>query len=56
MDKIAAVVALLAVLFLVSRGLPGRRWPVILAATLAVVICVVLAERQGLWPAGWKVR
>lgn len=56
MDKVAGIVALVAVLFLVARGLPGRQWPVILAATLAVIICVVLAEQNGWWPASWKVR
>jgi hypothetical protein len=56
MDKVVAIVAMLAVLFLISRGLPGRVWPVILAATLAVVLAVVLAEQYGLWPAGWTVR
>lgn len=56
MDKIAGVVALLAVLFLVSRGLPSRSWPLVLAATLAVILLVVLAEQNGLWPATWKTR
>lgn len=56
MDKIMAVVAMLAVLFLVGRGLPGRRWPVIIAATLAVVLLVVFAEQQGWWPREWRTR
>jgi hypothetical protein len=49
-----AVVALLAVLFLVGRGTPLRSWPLILAATLAVVVAVVLLERSGYWPASWR--
>ena len=56
MDKIVGIVATLAVLFLVARGLPGRRWPVVIAATLAVVLAVVAAEQYGMWPAGWRVR
>lgn len=56
MDKVFGIVALVAVLFLVSRGLPGRRWPVILAATLAVVLAVVLAEQNGWWPKSWQTR
>ncbi|WP_375458401.1 hypothetical protein [uncultured Enterovirga sp.] len=56
MDKIVGVVALIAVLFLIGRGLPGRVWPVILAGTLAVILVVVLAEQNGWWPASWKVR
>lgn len=56
MDKVVGIVALLAVLFLATRGLPGRLWPVILAGTLAVILVVVLAEQSGWWPASWKVR
>lgn len=56
MDMILGIVAMAAVLFLVSRGLPGRQWPVVIAGTLAVVLLVVLAEQSGLWPASWRVR
>ena len=56
MEKLVAVVALLAVLFLVARGLPGSRWPVVIAGTLAVILLVVLAERSGYWPSGWTLR
>lgn len=48
--------AMAATLVLVSRGLPRRRWPAVIAATLAVVLVVVLAERSGWWPAAWRVR
>lgn len=56
MTWIVSVVALLAVLFLVGRGLPLSRWPAIIAATLAVILLVVLVERSGYWPASWRVR
>lgn len=56
MDKVVIVVSMLACLFLVSRGMPGRNWPAVIAATLAVVLIVVLAEQNGYWPASWKVR
>lgn len=56
MDKIIGIVALVGVLFLVSRGLPSRRWPVVIAGTLLVVLLVVLAERYGYWPRGWTTR
>ena len=56
MEKAIGVVAILAVLVLVSRGLPGRRWPVIIAATLAVILLVVLVERAGYWPGEFRVR
>lgn len=55
-EKVVGMVALVAVLFLVGRGLPGRQWPVVIAVTLAVVLAVVLAEQSGLWPANWRVR
>lgn len=50
------VVSLLLVLFLVGRRMPGRRWPAIIAATLAVVVLVVMLERGGFWPASWHTR
>lgn len=56
MTWIASVAALLAVLFLVSRGLPASRWPLVIAATLAIVVLVVAAERTGYWPASWRTR
>ena len=56
MNQWLAVVALLAVLVLVGRGLALGRWPAVIAVTLAVVVAVVLAERSGLWPASWRVR
>jgi hypothetical protein len=55
-ERLVSLVAILLVLFLVGRGLPGRRWPIVIAATLAVVVLVVLTERSGLWPSGWSVR
>lgn len=56
MDKVVLVVSMLACLLLASRTMPGRMWPVVIAATLAVVLLVVLAEQNGYWPAGWKLR
>jgi hypothetical protein len=56
MTWIVSLVALLAVLFLVGRGMPLSRWPVILAITLAVILLVVGAEQNGWWPSSWKVR
>ena len=47
MDRIVAAVA---------RGLSTRRWPVVIAATLAVILLVVGAERLGYWPGQWRVR
>jgi drug/metabolite transporter (DMT)-like permease len=55
-DRLVALVALLALLFLMGRRLPARRWPMILAVTLAVIVLVVLAEQNGLWPRGWTPR
>lgn len=55
-NQIVGVVSLLAILFLFSRGMPGSRWPIILLATLAVIVLVVAADRYGMWPEGWSVR
>jgi hypothetical protein len=56
MTWVLPLIAMLAVLFLVGRGMPLSRWPVIIAATLAVVLLVVAAEQNGWWPSSWKVR
>jgi hypothetical protein len=56
MTWVVSLVALLAVLFLVARGMPLSRWPVILAITLALILLVVGAEQNGWWPRSWKVR
>lgn len=56
LEKIVIVVSMLGALFLVGRAMPGRRWPVVIAATLAVVLLVVLAEQNGYWPSSWRVR
>jgi hypothetical protein len=55
-DRLIALAAALALLFLMGRRLPGRLWPVVLAATLGLVVLVVLAEQNGLWPRGWTTR
>lgn len=56
MNQWISVVALVAVLVLVGRGLPRGRWPLLIAATLAFVVAIVLVEQGGYWPASWKVR
>lgn len=56
MEWIVSVVALLAVLFLVGRGMPGRPMLIAVAVALGVVVLILLVERAGLWPQGWRVR
>ena len=56
MSWLLPLVAMSAVLFLVGRGMPLSRWPVIIAATLAVILLVVAAEQNGYWPRSWQVR
>lgn len=56
MGALISAVALLGVLLLVGRRLPAARWPLVIAATLAVILLVVGVERAGLWPATWRVR
>lgn len=56
MEWIAPLVALLAVLFLVGRGMPARVILIAAAVSLAVVVLVHVVERSGLWPQGWRVR
>ena len=53
METVVGIVALVAVLFLVGRGMSMRSWPFVIAATLAIVVVIVLLERGGYWPRGW---
>jgi hypothetical protein len=56
MDKIAGVVALIAVLFLVWTGVPSRYRLIAVAAGLAFAVLILAVERAGLWPQGWRTR
>ena len=56
MEWFVPLIGLLAVLFLVARGVPGQFLLVALAVALALVMAVVLLERAGLWPQGWRTR
>ena len=51
-EALGAFVALLAILFLMTRGVPSRNVLLAVAATLALVVVIVLIERAGLWPRG----
>jgi hypothetical protein len=53
MDKMVGIVALVAILFLVGRGVPSRYRLVAVAGGLAFAVAVLAAERAGLWPRGW---
>lgn len=56
MDKIVGVVALVAILFLVGRGLPARYRLVGIAVGLAFAVLVLAIEQAGLWPQSWRTR
>ncbi|ACL61451.1 hypothetical protein [Methylobacterium nodulans] len=56
MTAVVSIVSLLLVMFLVSRGVPGRTMLVILAVTLAIVLLIVGAERSGMWPGELRTR
>ena len=56
MEWFVPLVALLAVLFLVGRRQLGQSLLVAAAVALALVLAVVLLERAGLWPQGWRTR
>jgi peptidoglycan/LPS O-acetylase OafA/YrhL len=56
MDKIVGVVALVAILFLVGRGMPPRYRLLAVAGGLAFAVLILGAERLGLWPQSWSVR
>ena len=50
------LVALVALLFLMTRGVPHRHLLVAAAVTLALVLAVLLIERAGLWPQDLRTR
>jgi hypothetical protein len=56
MDKIAGIVALVAILFLGGRGMPGRHRLVAIAGGLAFAILILAIEQAGWWPQGWRTR
>jgi hypothetical protein len=56
MDKVVGIVALVAVLFLVARGLPSRYRLIAVAAGLGFAVLVLAIEGAGLWPQSWRAR
>ena len=56
MEWLGPLIALLAVLFLVGRRVPGQNWLVIMAITLAVIVAILWLERSGLWPQNRRTR
>ncbi len=46
----------LTLIWLVGRGVPWNAKLLTLAVTLAVIVLIVLAERNGYWPEGWQRR
>lgn len=55
MEWVVALVALVAVLVLVGRGMPRRAILVATVVALAAVVLIVVVERAGLWPQNWRV-
>jgi hypothetical protein len=56
MDKVVGIVALVAVLFLVARGLPSRYRLIAVAAGLGFAVLILAIESAGLWPQSWRTR
>lgn len=56
MDKLVGIVWLVAILFLVGRGLPGRYRLVAVVGGLAFAVLILAIEQAGWWPQGWRVR
>ena len=55
MDKIAGIVGLLAVLFLVGWGVPPRHRLIAIVGGLAFAVLILAIERAGWWPRGLRV-
>ena len=56
MDKIAGIVALVAILVLVGWGLPSRYRLIGIAGGLAFAVLILAIEQAGWWPQGWRTR
>lgn len=56
MEKLVGIVALVAILFLVGRGLPARFRLVAIAGGLAFALLILAIEQAGWWPQGWRTR
>jgi hypothetical protein len=56
MDKVVGIVALVALFFLVGRGLPSRYRLIAIAAGLFFAVLILAIESAGLWPQGWRTR
>jgi hypothetical protein len=56
MEKVVGIVALVALFFLVGRGLPSRYRLVAVAIGLAFAVLILAIESAGLWPRSWRTR
>ncbi|HEV2513071.1 hypothetical protein [Bosea sp. (in: a-proteobacteria)] len=56
MELLIPLIAGLALIWLIGRGVPWDAKLVTIVATLAVIVVVVLLERNGLWPEAFRRR
>ena len=56
MEIFVPLIAGLALLWLIGRGVPWNSKLLTIAATLAVIVLIVLLERGGYWPESFHRR
>ncbi|MGX1790981.1 hypothetical protein ACWIGM_29815 [Bosea sp. NPDC055332] len=56
MELLIPLIAGLALIWLVGRGVPWNAKLMTVVVTLAVIVVVVLLERNGLWPEAFRRR
>lgn len=56
MEMLVPLLIGMTLIWLISRGVPWNAKLLTLAVTLAVIVVIVLAERNGYWPDGWQRR
>ena len=56
MEMLIPLVAGLALIWLIGRGVPWNAKLVTLAVTLGVIVLIVLVERGGYWPEAFSRR
>lgn len=56
MEMLVPLMIGLTLIWLIGRGTPWNAKVLTLAVTLAVIVLIVLLERNGYWPEDWRRR
>ena len=54
MELLIPLIAGLALIWLIGRGVPWNAKLMTILVTLAIIVLIVLIERVGYWPESWR--